>query len=368
MNDRETLVREVAQQFLIDGKLTAVQEVKIGHIHDTYLSIWQSSNSTSSFIHQRLNTSVFQDIDKMMDTVLRVTEHIDSAINREATDDTVCKVVRSCEGKSFYWDDSGAPWRTYTCIENTKSYQVCPSEEVAYRAAACCGRFQRYVADCDADSFPEIIPGFHDADYRYQKFEEALAKDSSGRAKGVAKEINFVQSRRSEVSRIYALFKSGEIPRWLTHNDLKLNNVLFDKDSDKAVSLVDLDTYMPGSPLLDFGDLVRVASTTAREDEPDLKKVTFNLDYFNSLARGYWQEIKPLVVTEEWELASLAPITMTLIIGLRFLTDYLNGDTYFKISYPEHNLARARVQLALVEEMEKAQSAMDRELQRIRNS
>ena len=355
------------QQFAIEGTLQEVQELKIGHIHDTYCSSWITADSERHFIHQKLNTEVFPDIDRVMETVQRVTRHIQEAIRREQHDsDEICLVVPAASGALLVYDAEGHPWRTYTCIERSTSYQVCPSELVAEKAAACCGRFQRYVADCDVESFPETIQNFHRASFRYAQLDGAIADDRAERKDTVSDEIAFALERRDRYASLSEAVLNGTLPRWLSHNDLKLNNVLF--RNDVACSLVDLDTYMPGSPLLDFGDLVRVASTDAKEDEPDLDKVHFKRSYFEALADGYWGELNSLMSDDEWALISCAPAAMTLTIGIRFLTDYLNGDTYFKTEYPAHNRTRARVQFRLVEQMEQEEEAMKAHLEQIRRA
>ena len=244
-------------------------------------------------------------------------------------------------------------------IEDSKSYDVVPNEQIALEGGKAYGKFIKILSDFPANDLKETIPQFHDIDFRLRNFENVIDTDIAGRVKETQTEIDFIRQRASQMYQILQLGIAGKIPLRVTHNDTKINNVLFNPE-DKAIAVIDLDTVMPGYVHYDFGDAIRTFTNTANEDEADLSKVSINMAYFKAFARGFLSETREILSPDEKNHLAFSALLMTYIIGLRFLTDYLNGDTYFKTAYPEHNLVRARNQFKLLENMETRYDEMKR--------
>jgi len=303
-----------------------------GHINDTFKV---ETEGGARYVLQRVNTDIF-DAELLKQNVTRVTEHLKA------------KGVKSLEIVGYE-----NPWRLFKFLEGYDSIDLVTRPAEAELAASSFAKFQNDLADLPAPRLGEIIPKFHDTVDRLRLLDAAIAKDVAGRKATVAKELAFVDARREEAARIVNLMASGDIPERITHNDTKINNVMLGKDGTNVV--IDLDTTMPGSALYDFGDMVRTSTAAAAEDEKDLSKVYSKKDYFEALVKGYLSQAKFL---NEAELANLAfsGRLITFTIGIRFLTDYLSGDTYFRTAYPDHNLDRCHTQFKMIESME-AQSA-----------
>ena len=349
-------LRNAIRQFAIDGELQIIEPFQRGHIHDTYVSTWATGNARQRFLHQRINDHVFTDVAGLMHNIETVTRHLDSK-NGPATGMRTLTLVPTRSGESHLLENNGA-WRTYLFLENTESFDLCASEKHAFEAAQAFGQFQAQLFDLDVDLLRETIPNFFSSPYRLQQFDQALSRDPAARAQHAAKEIDFIQSRRDFVPIMENAIQNGRFPRRIVHGDTKLNNVLFDKSSGKAVCVVDLDTCMPSYSLYDFGDLVRFTAATSAEDEQDLTKAGTNLDLYRALVNGYLDSAGSFLTPYERELMPMAARLVTLTIGMRFLTDYLAGDVYFKVEHEQHNLDRARVQLCMVDFMEHHADAM----------
>ena len=311
---------------------TDVSRYGSGHINDTFKV---ETKRGVRYILQRVNTDIFPP-EMLKDNVLRVTSHLKA------------KGIRSLEVEGYE-----NPWRLYAFLEGYTSVDLISEPAQAELAASAFAKFQNDLADMPPPRLGEIIPKFHDTVDRIRLLDEAAAADVKGRKASVAAELAFVDARREEAAKIVTMMAKGEIPERITHNDTKINNVMMAPDGSNVV--IDLDTTMPGSALYDFGDMVRTSSAAAAEDEKDLSKVYSKKEYFEALVKGYLSQAKFLTETEKENLAFSGRL-ITLTIGIRFLTDYLAGDTYFRTAYDDHNLVRCRTQFKMVESME-AQAA-----------
>lgn len=352
-------LRDVVQQFAIEGSLVDVQPLQRGHIHDTFVSSWSRDGATVRFLHQRMNDKVFQDIPAVMHNIETVSRHLRGKMagNRTLDGFRVLDLVNTKEDRSYLVCDAGQ-WRTYSFIENTLSYDHCKGPEQAFEAARAFGWFQSQLADLDAANLRETLPKFFSTPHRLQQFHDALEEDPRNRAADCIEDIQFANRRRDMAFVIDEKLKSGEIPMRTVHGDTKLNNVLFCNDSGRAQCIVDLDTCMPGYSLYDFGDLVRFTAATSAEDERDLSKVSTDLTLYRALVDGYLDGTRGALSKVEVELMPFAARLVTYTIGLRFLADHLAGDVYFKVGRENHNLDRARVQFRMVARMEEQADAM----------
>jgi len=353
-------LRAISSLFEMRGDFIEAQPFGSGHINDTYCAAYQQAGTQVRYIHQRVNHHVFKNPIQVMENVARVTRHaLDRLLNEghpEAHRRTL-SCVPAVDGKPYAFDSAGNLWRTYLFIEGARGYDEIESNEQAYQAAKAFGAFQKLTAGLPGGRLHETIPDFHHTPKRLEALETAITMDLAGRAAGVREEIFFARARASECARITDLIASGAIPERVTHNDTKLNNVLLDETTSEAICVIDLDTTMPGSALYDFGDMVRTAAPATREDDPDLSEIGVRLDRFEALVRGYLSTATFLNAAELDHLAFSGKL-ITLECGIRFLTDYLNGDTYFKIKRPDHNLDRCRNQFAFVTALEKEMPAM----------
>ena len=341
---------QIVSKFHIQGGLLRCQEFGSGHINDTYKV---ETDDGHAYILQRINPRVFARPVEVMENVSAVTDFLRKTLKcpRETL-----HFLRTDDNLRYYLDENGDCWRCYEFTDGI-CLEFPETEEDFYESAIAFGRFQEMLSDFPADSLHETIPLFHNTPNRYRMFREAIEKDAVGRAETVQKEIEFLLAREHEAGAICDLLDSGELPLRVTHNDTKINNVLLDSKTKKALCVIDLDTVMPGSSLYDYGDSIRFGAATAAEDERDLEKVTMSLDLFRVYTAGYLKACKSLT-EKEIELLPMGAKMMTLEVAVRFLTDYLNGDVYFKIAYGEHNLVRAHTQMKLVWDMEQKWAQM----------
>ncbi len=341
----------IASQFISAGIIASVAPHGEGHIHDTFLV--ETGNHDPDYILQKINQNVFRNIPGMMNNIEIVTRHIRmklTAIPGHHPDLESLSLVYTKTGKAYYLDEIGRYWRMYVYIPDTVTYQKMTDPALAYEAGKAIGFFQAMLSDLETP-LVDTIPDFHNIGFRISQYEQAKRTDPSQRVKEVPNDILFVEKHFGSMSSYYKSLKEKAAIR-VTHNDTKVNNILFDHNN-KAQCLIDLDTVMPGYVHFDYGDALRTMSNMALEDERDLSKVLFNRKIYESFTNGYLGEAGSFLATAELELLSYAPIYLTFIIGLRFLTDYLNGDVYYRIHHPGHNLERARVQFKLAEEMKK---------------
>ena len=317
-----------------------------GHINDTYLV----DMGGKQYILQKINTSIFTDPRGLMENICKVTEFIREKILSEQgdADREVLRVIRDDEGNTFVENSDGEAWRLITYITDSVCLQNVQHQEDLFQCSAAFGNFQKQLGEFPAEQLHETIIQFHDTPKRYRDFEKAVQEDKLGRVKEVAEEIAFMTQRRQDCAVMTEMQKKGELPLRVTHNDTKLNNVLFDKDSMKALCVIDLDTVMPGLAGNDFGDTVRFSANDCDEDEPDQNKVHFLPELYRVCAEGFLSQAGNALTEQEIMTLPWGAKLMTLECGMRFLADYLEGDHYFKISRPQQNLDRARTQFTLV--------------------
>ena len=330
-----------------------------GHINDTFV-VWREDHS-KRFILQRINTDTFTNPVGLMENVCGVTRHLRAKILAEGGDPIreTLNVIPTLTGGSCYLDADGGAWRAYDFVEDTICLQQVGSEADFRTVAETLGKFQNQLEDYPASTLHETIARFHDTPNRYANFEKALAADSMGRAARIAEEITFVRAREADCHVLLDQLAAGQIPLRVTHNDTKINNVLIDEATGKGICVIDLDTVMPGLSAYDFGDSIRFGAATAAEDEKDLSKMTMDLDLYRVYTEGFVRAC-PSLTPMELKMLPMGAWTMTLEVGLRFLTDYLDGDHYFKTAYEDHNLDRSRTQLKLVRDMEDKWAEMER--------
>ena len=355
------LSHPLVSRFAVTGEFLDAVPYGSGHIHDTLLARFAADGSETGVIFQRLNDRVFRDPPKVMENIARVTAHLHArlaAIPGADPDRDALRLVPTRDGRTFAIDDEGRCWRAFRFIDRTRTFEVCKNPLQAAEAGRVVARFQELLSDLPAPRLHDTIPFFHDTPRRLDHLEAAVADDVAGRCAAVEAEIAFARDRRGDMSAVAELVRRGEIPERVTHNDTKLNNILFDESTGRGLCLTDLDTCMAGSALYDFGDMVRTMTSTAAEDEADASKVGLDLALFEGLTRGYLEIARAFLTPREIEWLAFSGRLLTFTVGVRFLTDYLSGDVYFKIHRPGHNLDRCRNQFRLVESMERQDSAM----------
>ena len=336
-------LNDILARFNIDSETEAYGN---GHINDTYRT------SDNEYILQKINTNVFNNPEKMMENIDNVTAFLKEKIIAEGgnPDRETLTVIRTVDGERLIMD-KGCAYRVYRFVQNAFSPEQGTKEEM-YEAGKCFGQFQSRLDDYPAATLFETIKDFHNTPKRVEAFEAAVSADIAGRAASVTDEIEFVRSCARFASVVTDGIADGSIPLRVTHNDTKINNLLFDDKTRKGICVIDLDTVMPGSALYDFGDALRIGASTAAEDETNLEIVKFDKEIFRMFAKGYFEEMKDKLTQREIELLPFSAKLLTFECGMRFLTDHLNGDTYFKIHRENHNLDRARNQFKLVREIE----------------
>lgn len=347
--------------FPYEEKITALEPFGSGHINDTYAVYVQSyPQPRIGYILQRLNTHVFKQPQAVMENIMGVTGHLCRTLEREGQDTTrsTLHFLKTADGDAAFFDTEGMPWRSYMFIEDSFCYNQSPTPKVFYESARAFGNFLRLLEGYPAETLHDTIPHFHDTRKRLQALREAVQRDTAGRAAACRTEIDFVEQRAEDCGLLMNLLEAGGLPLRVTHNDTKLNNVLFDQATGQALCVIDLDTIMPGLSLNDFGDSIRFGATEAAEDERDLEKVTLSLPLFEAYTKGYLETAGPALTETEKDLLPQGARIITLECGIRFLTDYLDGDAYFKTERPNHNLDRCRTQFKLVQEMEQKMAEM----------
>ena len=350
-------IQGIARQFDFAGQFSGAEPMGLGHINDTWCVTTTEGGRAHRYTLQRINTQVFRAPAALMENAKRVTDHMRSKLNGEEDAARHALVlVPTRLGAAWLEDETGDHWRAYRFIEGAQSVDVVESEDQAFQAARAFGRFQRLLADFPMPRLHETIPDFHNTPKRFEAFERVLELDPIGRVSLSSDEVQFALDRKGEVNR---LLEAG-LPERVTHNDTKINNVLLDVTTGKGLSVIDLDTVMPGLAPYDFGDLVRTVVSPAVEDEQDLSKVMCRMPMYEALLRGYLEETGQLLTQAERALLPFAGRLITFETGLRFLTDYLSGDSYFKTHREHHNLDRCRTQFRLVEAIEAQMDEMQR--------
>ena len=352
---------DVLAAFDFGGEVAGALRYGEGHINDTFAVYVQLPDGEARrFILQRINTQVFTNPARLMENIEGVTAFLRKKITAAGGDPQreTLTVIRTRAGRLFYTDAEGGAWRCYPFIEGGVCLQKAETPEQFAAAGRSFGRFLRLLEDYPAGTLYETIEKFHDTRDRLAKFRAALEADALGRAKEAPEEIRFVLEHAGDCAVLMDQLEAGRLPLRVTHNDTKLNNIILDKRTGEGLCVIDLDTIMPGLALNDYGDSIRFGATTAAEDEPDLSKVHFDLGLYAAYTRGYMEAAGDALTAAEKENLPWGAKLMTLECGIRFLTDYLQGDTYFKIHRPGHNLDRCRTQFKLVADMEREWDAM----------
>ena len=347
----ETLHREGLSHFALGASAVSCERYGCGHINETYLVVAESGRR---YILQKISNRAFPDVAGLQENIAAVTAHLR---RKNSTPGTALNLIYTKAGESWHHQGENSDWRVYDFVENSICLQAPESPEDFYQSAIAFGTFQQQLADFPAETLHETIRNFHNTPDRYRLFREALAADVKGRAAEVQPEIQFALSHQETGGKLMGMLQNGELPLRVTHNDTKLNNVMLDAGTRTPLCVIDLDTTMPGLSAYDFGDSIRFGAATAAEDEKDLSRVTMSLDLFRVFTRGFLKAC-PGLTEKERQMLPVGALTMTLECGLRFLTDYLAGDVYFGIHYPEQNLDRCRTQFKLVADMEEKMAQM----------
>lgn len=345
----------IVAQFLPQDAFLRAEPYGEGHINDTYAAYLRKENGEEyRVILQRINHTIFTDPVGLMNNIDGVTKFLKTKIAAAGGDvlRETLTVIPTTNSQLYYLDGQGRYWRMYVFVENATTYQSCQTDQDFYNCGVAFGNFQRQLADYPTEQLIEPIPYFHDTVRRFEALKTAIREDKAGRAALVREEIGFALAREHDAGELVGWLKSGDLPWRVTHNDTKLNNILIDDETGKGVCVIDLDTVMPGAAAYDFGDSIRFGASTAAEDETDLSKVSMSLRLFEVFADGYLSVAKEFLTERELQSLAIGAKLMTFECGIRFLADYLSGDTYFKIHREHHNLDRCRTQFKLVADME----------------
>jgi len=355
-------MRKVGADFEIPGEFVSAVPYGSGHINDTYAATYTGPGGTRRYIQQRINHVIFKNPVSLMENIARVTDHQRrkmAAAGVADLDRRALATIRSREGRAWHQDEEGNTWRTYIFIEGATAHDSIQSPVQAFQAARAFGQFQATLTDLGGGRLHDTIPDFHHTPKRLDALISAIGLDSRNRAAEAAAEIEFILARAPLTSVLLDKQAAGLIPERITHNDTKLNNVLLDNTTSEGICVIDLDTVMPGLLLYDFGDMVRTATSPRPEDERDLSPIHMRMPMFEALVDGYLTSANHFLTPTEKECLAFSGRLITLEIGMRFLTDFLMGDTYFKIKRPDHNLDRCRTQLKLVASIEEQEEKMN---------
>ena len=360
VSEQNTILKEVLSAYDLPATLLGATRYGQGHINDTFCVVCQSQEGDAiRFILQGLSSAAFPHPEELMENFIGITSYLRDKVIAAGGDPLreTLSLVKTKDGKDYYVDSSGKVWRLTPFIENTDCYQSA-TPELFEASARAFGRFQYMLQGYPAETLHETIVNFHNTEDRFAKFEAALTADKHDRAKDVQAEIRFVLDRKADCSVAMEALRTGKLPLRVTHNDTKLNNILIDRDTHEGICVIDLDTTMPGLSINDFGDSIRFGANHSKEDEKDLSKVNFDIELYEAYARGFLQGAQGSLTEAELEYMPWGARLMTLECGIRFLTDYLDGDHYFRIHYADQNLDRCRTQFKLVSDMEAQFEAM----------
>ncbi len=342
-----------AKNFKLEGEIIDSVPFGSGHINDTF-KITTSSPLNNLYLLQRINHHIFQNVEGLMNNIECVCNHLKKKLAHLGENEVLKRtmtIVQTLDNKNYFQDDNGDYWRVFHLIPNTRSYDILETQEQAYSGGMAFGQFQKQLSDLDPQNIVEILPNFHNIEFRLNNLRESIKNNPVNRVEAVQILLDYIFEREEKMRTVLELGRSNLLPLRITHNDTKFNNVLLDAN-DKVQCVIDLDTVMPGYVAYDFGDAIRTIINSAAEDEADVSKIVLNIPLFQSFAAGYLSEAKEFLT--DTEIDSLIPAVHLLpyMQAVRFLTDYINGDTYYKIAYPEHNLVRTKAQLKLVHELE----------------
>jgi hypothetical protein len=354
--NKEYDVSGVVRRFQIEGEFAGAANHGSGHINDSYRVTFHQAGNATRYLLQRINHNIFKNPPALMENIQRVTSHLAAKVSDDRhRNRRVLSLIPAQDGKAWYVDADGSYWRTYEFIENAHTFDTVQSADQAFQAAKAFGEFQKLLVDLPAPRLHETIKDFHHTRRRFAALEHAIASDVAGRATLAKSEIEFAFANQS----IAGVLLDANLPERVTHNDTKFNNVMLDDATGEGVCVVDLDTVMPGLALHDFGDMVRTATSPAKEDEQDLTKVTMQFSMFEALVRGYLASAGDFLTKGERQHLVSSGKLMTFEQGVRFLTDYLQGDAYYKVIHDQQNLDRCRTQFKLFESIEQQEDRMD---------
>ena len=356
----DSVISQILAAYVLPGTVADVARHGKGHINDTFCVVCRMpEGGTARFILQRLSQAAFPHPEEVMENFVGITSYLRREILAEGGDPLreTLSLVKTGDGADFVTDSEGRAWRLMPFIENAECYQSATPELFAASGRAF-GRFQYMLRDYPARTLHETIPHFHDTESRFEQFLAALEADKMNRAEGISPEIQFILRRKADCGVALRALREGKLPLRVTHNDTKLNNILIDRDTHEGICIIDLDTTMPGLAINDFGDSIRFGANHCMEDEQDLTKVNFDILLYEVFTRGFLEGARGSLTSAELEYLPWGARLMTLECGIRFLTDYLDGDHYFHVSHPRQNLDRARTQLKLVKDMEEQFDAM----------
>ncbi len=358
---QEEKLRELSRKFQIYGHFLHAEPCKIGHINETYTVTYNQGGTNVRYVHQKLNVSVFKEPDAVMENIMRITTHIRGKLEAQNDADVTRKaliVVPTRNNEPYYKNHYQECWRAFVYIEDAQTFEAALHPKQAYQAGKAFGTFQSLLSDLPGKRLNETIPDFHNCRKRFTTLQAAIQEDRFNRAKSAEKEIEFAFKHEPIVDVLLKAHSTGKIPERITHNDTKFNNVMLDVKTGDQMCVVDLDTVMPGLVLYDFGDIVRTTTSPTLEDELDLSKIKMRMPMFESLARGYVEATQSFLTKAEKSFLAFSGKLITFTIGIRFLTDFLMGDTYFRVHRPNHNLDRCRTQFRLVESIEAQEDKM----------
>lgn len=354
-------IEEAVQLLGFEGNSFSWDRYGSGHINDTFKLVCRDEGSDKHYIIQRINHEIFTDPVSLMKNIAGVTAFLREQIIAQGGDPEreTLNIIKAKDGRDYCQDSDGNYWRGYGFIDGATTYDKVRNPEDFYQSGKAFGHFQRQLANYPADELSETIPNFHNTPVRLLTFKKAVEEDVCNRAHLVQDEIKFVMDRAKETSIAMDMLKEGKLPLRVTHNDTKLNNIMIDDVTGQAICIIDLDTIMPGLSIFDFGDSIRFGANTADEDEPDVSKVSLSLPLFEIYTKGYLEGCQGSLTEEEKAMLPMGAKLMTFECGIRFLTDFLQGDTYFRIARENHNLDRTRTQFGLVYDMEKKWKEME---------
>ncbi|MBE6687522.1 MAG: aminoglycoside phosphotransferase family protein [Ruminococcaceae bacterium] len=355
-------LQSVGALFGIEGEYKGFEQIKTGNINQTYCVTYLRDGEDKKYIIQKVNTYVFKNPEGVMQNIERVTEHIRAKVKEkeETAKRKVLHFLHTPDGKNFARDEKGGFWRGYRYIDNSITYNLTDDLFVMVEAGKGFGAFQKHLSDFDASCLFESIPDFHNTKKRLERLFEVAEKDVCNRVKDVKVELDYLRTRYDLACSLCTMLENGELPLRVTHNDTKCNNVLLDIDTNQALAVIDLDTVMPGLTAYDFGDSIRFGANNAIEDDPEYSKVFLDLNKYEAFVSGFIPTIKDSLTQKELETMHLGAYVMTAELVARFMTDYLEGDVYFKTDYPEHNLVRTKNQYWLAFDMEKKLDQMQK--------
>lgn len=351
--------QKILAEFGITNPIISTAPFGSGHINDTFKITVDKEGNKIDYILQRINTDIFTRPDILMDNAVKVTEYLSKLYSTLSNNKTTIHFYPTTSGSFYTFDEDGRCWRLEDLIPNTTAYDLCTSTEMFEKTGYAFGSFMNDLADFPASELGEIIPNFHNTKVRFEAFVKAVNNNLSGRKNTCLPEIEFALARKDLAETLVNQIDAGTLPLRVTHNDTKINNILMDIKTNDPVAIIDLDTIMPGACAYDFGDSIRFGASSAEEDEKDLNKVFMRLDLFKAYTKGYLNAVGKTMTQSELQSLAIGSIIITFETGIRFLGDYLDGDTYFKTAYPEHNLVRARTQFKLVADMEEKLEQMN---------